>query len=130
MIIINKDPNRGSLFEVNTGSNLGHPVSFFLLSRIFTTANSSNHTMAGFQIQPHDGSITQWVFPFVPLQLSRILSTDSHPATGRDCGSPHLVGFFFFTTNHTNLNGSTRGGLFSDHPHGQNHSYSQSADWG
>ena len=37
--------------------------------------------------------------------------------------------FFFFSTNHTNLNGSTRGGLLSDHPHGQNHSYSQSTDW-
>jgi len=26
---------------------------------------------------------------------------DSHPATDRDCGSPHIVGFSFFTTNHT-----------------------------
>jgi len=59
---------------------------------------------------PHDGFITQWVFPFLPLQPSRILSTDSHPATDRDCGSPHIVGFSFFTTNHTNLNGSTRWG--------------------
>jgi len=33
-----------------------------------------------------------------------MLSTDSHPATGRDYGSPHIVGFFFFTTNHTNRN--------------------------
>jgi len=28
----------------------------------------------------------------------------------RDCGSPHIVGFAFLTTNHTNLNGSTRWG--------------------
>jgi len=62
------------------------------------------------EIQPHDGFITQWVFPFLPLQPSRILSMDSHLATGRDYGSPHIVGFFFFTTNHTNLNGSTRWG--------------------
>jgi len=38
------------------------------------------------------------------------LSSDSHPATGRDYGSPHIVGFYFFTTNHTNLTGSTRWG--------------------
>jgi len=52
------------------------------------------------EIQPHDGFITQWVFIFLPLQPSRILSMDSHPA----------LGFFPFTTNHTNLNGSTRWG--------------------
>ena len=27
--------------------------------------------------------------------------------------------FLIFTTNHTNLNGSTRGGLLPEHPHGQ-----------
>ena len=86
--------------------------------------------MPGLQIQPHDGSTTQWVFSFWPLHPSRILSTDSHPSTDRDCRSPHLVGFSFLTTNHTNLNGSTRGGVLSDHPHGQNHSYSQSTDRG
>ena len=35
-----------------------------------------------------------------------------------------------FTTNHTNLNGSRRGGLLPEYPHGQNHSYLQSPDWG
>jgi len=64
MIIIDEDPNKGLLFEANAGSNLGHPVGFLILSRIFTTANSSNHTMVGLQIQPHDGSITQWFFFF------------------------------------------------------------------
>ena len=59
MIIIDKDPNKGLLFEPNTGSSLGHPVGFFfLLSRNLTTGNSSNHTMAGLHIQSHDGSIT------------------------------------------------------------------------
>ena len=82
----------------------------FVLSRICTTANLSNHMMPGLQIQPHDDFITQWVFSFLPLQPSRILSTDSHPATGRDYGSPHIVGFFFFTTNHTSLIRSTRWG--------------------
>ena len=38
--------------------------------------------------------------------------------------------FLIFTTNLTNLNGSTRGGLLPEHPHGQHHSYSQSTDWG
>ena len=58
MIIIDKDPNKWLLFDPNAGSNLGHPVGFFILSRIFATANSSNYTMVGSQIQPHDGSIT------------------------------------------------------------------------
>ena len=54
MIIIDKGPNKGLLFEPNTGSDLGHPVGFSVLSRIFPTANSSNHTMVGLQIHPHD----------------------------------------------------------------------------
>jgi len=29
MIIINKDPKKGLLFDPNTGSDLGHPVGFF-----------------------------------------------------------------------------------------------------
>jgi len=110
MLVIDKGPNKGLLFDPNKGSNLGHPVGLFLLSRIFTTANSSNHTMVSSQIQSHDGFITQWIFSFLPLQPSRILSMDSHPVTDRDCGSPHIVGFSFFATNHTNLNGSTRWG--------------------
>jgi len=45
MIIIDKDPNKGLLFEPNAGSNLGHPVGFFIFfHREF--------------IQPHDGWIT------------------------------------------------------------------------
>jgi len=40
----------------------------------------------------------------------RILSMDSHPVSSRDYGSPHIVGFSFFTTDHTNFNGSTRWG--------------------
>jgi len=67
MIIIDKGPNKGLFFETNTGSNLGHPVGFSILSRIYTTPNSFNHTMTGLQILPHDGSITQWVFSFLPL---------------------------------------------------------------
>ena len=92
----------------NKGPNLGHSVVFFF----FGIFSPHHHEF----IQPHDGSITQWVFSFLPLQPSRISSMDSHPATGRACGSPHLVGFFLFTTNHTNLHGSTRGGLLEDHP--------------
>ena len=109
MIIIDKEPNKGLLFEPNTGSTLGHPVGFSSVQNFY-------HRKF---IQPLDGFITnpatQWLqhtvgFPFLLLQSSRILSTDSHPATDRDCRSPHIVGFFFFTTNHTNLNGSTRWG--------------------
>jgi len=53
-----------------------------------------------------------------------MLSTDSHPASPETAGVLISWDFFFFNTNHTNLNGSTRGGLLSDHPHGQNHSHS------
>jgi len=28
MIVIDKGPNKGILFDPNTGSNLGHPVGF------------------------------------------------------------------------------------------------------
>jgi len=109
LLVIDKGPNKGLLFDPNKGSNLEHPVVFFLLTRIFTTANFWILSTA--EIQPHDGFITQWVFSFLPLHPSRNLSTDSHSATDRDCGSPHIVGFSFFTTNHINLNGSTRWGF-------------------
>jgi len=29
MLVINKDPNKGLLFDPNKGSNLEHPVGFF-----------------------------------------------------------------------------------------------------
>jgi len=49
----------------NKGPHLGHSVGFFFFGNFFhTTTNSSNYTMAGLQIQPHDGSITQWVISF------------------------------------------------------------------
>ena len=66
MIIINKGPNKGLLFEPNTGSNLGHPVGFLFCPE-FLPPQIHPTTMAGLQIQPHDGSITQWVFSFLPL---------------------------------------------------------------
>ena len=78
----------------------------FLLSRIFTTANSSNHSMTSSQIPPHNGFSTQWVFLFYYYNLQgSCLRTVIQP-----CRSPHIVGFFFFTTNHTTLNGITRWG--------------------
>jgi len=54
MIIIDKGPNKGLLFEPNTGSNLGHPVGFlfcpeFLPPPIHPTTRwldyKSSHTM-------------------------------------------------------------------------------------
>ena len=54
MIIIDKGPNKGLLFEPNTGSNLGHPVGFlfcpeFLPPQIHPTTRwldyKSSHTM-------------------------------------------------------------------------------------
>ena len=110
--------------QPNKGPNLGHSVGFSYFEIFF----SHHHEF----IQPHNGWITnpatRWLhhtvgFFFLTTTTFKDhgLSTDSHPATCRDCGSPHLVGFSFFTTNHTNLNGSTREGLLSDHPHGQNH---------
>jgi len=92
----------------NTGPNLGHPVVFFFC-RIFSPLHSFGYCPR-VSIQLLDGFITQWVFSFLPLQLPRILSTDSHSATGRDYGSPNIVGFSFFTTNHATLNGSIRWG--------------------
>ena len=82
-----------ALFESNTGSNLGHPVGFSILSRIFTTASSSNHTMAGLQIPPHDGSITQWVFSFfttitftaAPFCQCNCIATPSVHNAPREC---------------------------------------------
>ena len=62
MIIIDKDPNKGLLFESNTGSNLGHPVGFFFCPE-FLPAEIQPHD-TGLQIHRHDDSITQWVFSF------------------------------------------------------------------
>jgi len=55
MIVIDKYPNKGLLFDPNTGSNLGHPVGFlfcpeFLPLQIHPTTRwldyKSSHTMA------------------------------------------------------------------------------------
>ena len=130
MIIIDKGPNKGLLFEPNTGSNLGHPVGFlfcpeFLPPQIHPTTRwldyKSNHTM----VPSHCGF---FLFYHYNLQGS-CLRTVIQPLV-ETAGLLISWVFLFFTTNHTNLNGSTRGGLLSDHPHGQNHSYSQSTDWG
>ena len=48
MIIIDKEPNKGLLFEPNTGSNLGHPVGF-------SSVQNFSHWKF---IQPHDDWIT------------------------------------------------------------------------
>jgi len=61
MIVIDKGPNKGLLFDPNTGSNLGHPVGFlfcpeFLPLQIHPTTRwldyKSSHTMA----PSHSGS--------------------------------------------------------------------------
>jgi len=55
MFVIDKGPNKGLLFQANTGSNLGHPVGFlfrpeFLPPQIYPTTRwlhyKSSHTMA------------------------------------------------------------------------------------
>ena len=60
IIVIDKGPNKGLLFEPNTGSNLGHPVGFlfcseFLPPQIHLTTRrlhyKSNHTM----VSSHSG---------------------------------------------------------------------------
>jgi len=60
MLVIDKDPNKGLLFDPNRGSNLGHPVGFFfcpdfLPPQIHPTTrwlhHKSSHTMAS----PHSG---------------------------------------------------------------------------
>ena len=71
-------------------------------------------------------------FPFLPLRPPGILATASHPATGLDYESPHIVGFFsFFTTNHTNRNAPTRrGSPWRPLPWSQISVNPQSTDWG
>ena len=122
MIIIDKGPNKGLLFEPNTGSNLGHPVGFlfcpeFLPPQIHPTTRwldyKSSHTM----VPSHSGF---FLFNHYNLQGS-CLRTVMQPLV-ETAGLLISWVFLFLTTNHTNLNGSTRGGLLSDHPHGQNHS--------
>jgi len=54
---------------------------------------------------------------------------DSQPATGRDYGSPHIVGFSFLTTNLPTTTDQQSGDLLSDHRHGHNHSDPQFTDW-
>ena len=87
-------------------------------------------------IQPHDGWITNPVTRWFHHTVGFFFVTT---ITFKDLvygqSSVETAGlliswvFLFLTTNHTNLNGSTRGGLLSDHPHGPNHSYSQSPVW-
>ena len=70
MIVIDKDPNKGSIFDANTGSNLGHPVGLLFCPEFLPP-----------QIHPtvaHDGWITNPVIRWL------------HHTVG--------LGFFFFTT--------------------------------
>ena len=73
------------------------------------------------EIQPHDGFITQWVFVFLPLQPSRILSTDSHPALAETTGLLISWVFSFLPRTIPTSTDQQGGGLLSDHPHGHNH---------
>ena len=73
------------------------------------------------EIQPHDGFITQWVFIFLPLQPSRILSMDSHPALAETTGLLTSWVFSFLPRTIPTSTDQQGGGLLSDHPHGHNH---------
>jgi len=84
----------------------------------------------------HGGNPATWWlhhkvgFDFFTTTTFKDLVYGQSSSTGRDYGSPHIVDFFFFTTNHTNLNGSIRwGSPFRPPPWAQS-LYSQSSDWG
>jgi len=114
------------------GPNHWHPVGFFILSRIFPPSSFFLDTVHG-QISRYTLPSSQsGFFPFLPLRPPGILATASHPATGLDYESPHIVGFsFFFTTNHTNCNASTRRGSPSrPPPWSQLFVNPKSTDWG
>jgi len=116
MIIIDKGPNKGLLFEPNIGSNLGHPVGFlfcpeFLPPQIHPTTRwldyKSGHTM----VPSHSGF---FLFYHYNLQGS-CLRTVIQPLV-ETAGLLISWVFLFYTTNHTSLNGSTRGGPFRPTP--------------
>ena len=119
MIIIDKRPNKGLLFEPNTGSNLGHPVGFlfcpeFLPPQIHPTTRwldyKSNHTM----VPSHCGYFLFYHYNLQGSCLRTVIQTLVETA-----GLLISWVFLFFTTNHTNLNGSTRGVSFQTTPMGK-----------
>ena len=90
---------------------------FFFLSRIFPPSFFRYCPRA--EIQSHTIFVTKWVFSFLPLQPPGILATASHPATGRDYESPHIVGFSFFYHEPYQLQRiNTAGGSFKTTPMG------------
>ena len=128
LLVIDKGPNKGLLFDPNKGSNLEHPVVFFLLTRIFTTANfwilsttEIHHTMAS----SHSGF---FLFYHYNLQGS-CLRTVIQPLTETAGLLISWVFPFLLRTTPTSTD-QQGGGLLSDHPHRHNHLYSQSTDWG
>jgi len=130
IILIDKGPNKGLLFEPNTGSNLGHPVGFlfcpeFLPPQIHPTTRwldyKSSHTMA-----PSHSAF--FLFYHYNLQGS-CLRTVIQPLV-KTAGL--LVSWVFsFLPRTIPTSTDQQGGVsFQTTPIGKNHSYSQSPDWG
>ena len=98
MLVINKGPNKGWLFDPNKGSNLGHPVGFFCCRKFsppqffgYCPRRKSSHLMASSHsglflfyhynlpgsclrtvIQPLTetaGLLISWVFSFLPRTI-------------------------------------------------------------
>jgi len=128
MPVIHKGPNKGLLFDPNKGSNLGHLVGSFFCPEFsppqifaYCPRRKFSHTMAsshsGFFLFYHydlQGSCLQTVIQPLTQTVDLLISW------GFPC-LPRTI------PTSTDQHG---GGLLSDHPHGHNHLYSQSTDWG
>jgi len=119
MIIINKGPNKGLLFDPNTGSNLGHPVGLlfcpeFLQPQIHPTTRwldfKSSHTMA----PSHSGF---FLFYHYNLQGS-CLQTVIHPLV--ETAGLLISWVFSFLPRTIPTSTDQQGGVSFRPPHGQN----------
>ena len=128
MLVIDKGQNKGLLFDRNTGSNLGHPMGFFFCQKFlppqifeYCPRRKSSHMMAS----SHSGF---FLFYHYNLQGS-CLRTVIQPLT-ETAGLLISWVFPFLPRTIPTSTDQQGGGLLSDHPHGHNHLYSQSTDWG
>jgi len=127
-VVIKKDPNKGLLFDPNKGSNLGHPVGFFFCRKIlppqffgYCPRRKSSHMMA----LSHSGFFLYYHYNLRGSCLWTVIQTLTETA-----GVLISWVFSFLPRTIPTSTDQQGGGLLSDHPHGHNHLYSQSSDWG
>jgi len=130
MLVIDKGPNKGFLFDPNKGSNLGHPVGFFfcpefLPPQIHPTTRWLHHKSSHTMTSSNSGC---FLFYHYNLQGS-CLRTVIQPLT-ETAGLLISWVFSFLPQTLPTSTDQQAVGLLADHPHGHNHLYSQSTDWG